>query len=181
MILPVWEKKNTTLRDFCQSDYPLVCFLVLCSLWPLRNQCPPPHLPPLQSVSSDLLKLPPACPPLQPHHFLSQSWKRTWVKVILNAFDSFVYSKKKKQSCCPQLSGTSDTIIIALFSHCSSSPSVFRSAPAHHSCCLQTHRFRFILCFFFWLLWEINYFLFILWRHEPFLIISPSSCHLFFI
>lgn len=38
---------NKLLRDLCQSDLPLLCFLVLCSLWPLRN-------PPKPSIGFDL-------------------------------------------------------------------------------------------------------------------------------
>lgn len=34
-ISPPWIQQ--TLRDPCQSDLPPLCFLVLCSLWPLRN------------------------------------------------------------------------------------------------------------------------------------------------
>lgn len=54
------QQKKKTLRDLCQSDLPLVRFFILCSLWPLRNQC----LPPVSLLRPDVeelqLSLPPA-------------------------------------------------------------------------------------------------------------------------
>lgn len=160
---PPPQKRTQLLRDLCQTDLP---FLVLCSLWPLRNQRLP--LRPVQiwcGGAATVCRL----DPLKWNCFLKvTTLKNPELLWISNhkAVSWFNYLQSKKSCVFPWFLQFQTWLLLSssFVWNCfrkSSSASVVifpppptwyfvlshLTAPARRSCCLQTHHFS--ICFSF--------------------------------